>query len=164
MNDAHFSKDYLHPNIDLSCLPDQKFNKKNYGLVSVIFILKKPNLVLLQLRDDIKNINFPNSWGPPGGHCNDLETPINCAYRELKEETNYQAKKLYWYTNYFCKMPNGKDHIVSNFWTIFDDKQEIKCFEGQKMEFIEIDKLQSLEIHDHNITIINIINNDNKIR
>ena len=34
----------------------------------------------------------PGLWGPPGGHTEKGETPLDCAVREVKEETNLDIK------------------------------------------------------------------------
>lgn len=42
--------------------------------------------ILLQHRDDKKEISSPNSWCIFGGRIEKGETPIDCAVREIKEE------------------------------------------------------------------------------
>ncbi len=49
-------------------------------------IICKDNKYLLQLRDNKKNIYFPNSWGFFGGEVGLRETPENSVKREVKEE------------------------------------------------------------------------------
>mgnify|MGYP001281588625 CR=1 FL=1 len=44
------------------------------------------NRYLLQLRDDKKNIAYPNSWGFFGGAFKKKETAEKCIIRELYEE------------------------------------------------------------------------------
>jgi 8-oxo-dGTP diphosphatase len=58
--------------------------------VKGIIILNKR--YLLQLRDNKKNIYFPNFWGLFGGRVDIGETFINALRREIKEELNLVVK------------------------------------------------------------------------
>ena len=50
-------------------------------------ILQVPDgRVLLQLRDDLPHIPFPNTWCIPGGMREPGESAVDCAVRELEEE------------------------------------------------------------------------------
>ena len=50
------------------------------------------NKYLLQLRDNKKNIFYPNFWGLFGGGLNKNETHQKCLEREINEETNLLVK------------------------------------------------------------------------
>ena len=56
-----------------------------------ILLLNGDNLISI-LRDDIKNINFPNMWDLPGGAREGQETPEECICREVKEELGITLK------------------------------------------------------------------------
>ena len=132
--------------------------KKN--IVSIIFIFDQQNRVLMQLRDNKPEISCPNMWGPVGGHCKKLETSYECCLRELKEETGYTANNINWYKNFFIesnKLINNKEHYVSIFWTDYDIKQKIKCYEGQEMRFLYLAELERLNTLRHNISWISDI-------
>ena len=49
--------------------------------------------LLLQLRDDIPGILAPGKIGLFGGHCEDNETGLDCAVREIAEETSYAVPR-----------------------------------------------------------------------
>lgn len=49
-------------------------------------ILIQNGAVLLQHRDDIPSIRFPNTWAIFGGHVEPGETPEGAARREIEEE------------------------------------------------------------------------------
>ena len=71
--------------------------KKN--VVGIIFKNKK---LLLQLRDDKKDIIFPNSWGFFGGEVNINEDHYKAIKRELYEELNIKKfKKLKFINSHF---------------------------------------------------------------
>ncbi len=50
-------------------------------------IVKNKKVLLIQQKPDGDQ---PNKWGPPAGHGNAGETPIQVAVRETKEETNLE--------------------------------------------------------------------------
>jgi 8-oxo-dGTP diphosphatase len=56
-------------------------------------ILNSDGHVLLQLRDNIEGIFFPNHWGCFGGAIEPDETNIDALYREIKEELSITIKK-----------------------------------------------------------------------
>ena len=125
--------------------------------VSVIFLFNLQKQVLLQLRDKDLDIKHPNTWGPLGGHCIENETTIECAKREFFEESGYQCGNVNFYENYMLPYENNIFHQVSVYWSIFDYKQQIYCFEGQKIEFIPISQLNKINISNKNKTIIKLI-------
>lgn len=125
--------------------------------VSVIFLFNLKKQVLLQLRDNDLNIKHPNTWGPLGGHCIENETTIECARREFFEESGYQCGNVNFYKSYMLPYENNIYHQVSAYWSIYDYKQQIDCFEGQKIEFIPISQLNKINISNKNKTIIKLI-------
>ena len=138
--------------------PFEKIKTLEYINVSVVFLFNKHQEVLLQHRDDKINIVHPNIWGPPGGHCNLNENPYECAIREIKEETDYICKELYWDDNYvFPPYKDNKKYLISVFWGMYDGVQKIKCLEGQSIEFISLSNLEKYNILSQNLIIINKI-------
>ena len=145
------NKQIISPN------PFQKIYNISTKLVSVVFLINQNNKILMQLRDNDPNISCPNMWGPIGGHCENGESPYDCCIRELEEETSYKGTNIQWYKNHlinYDKSINNVEHYVSIFWTDYDNIQAIKCNEGQKMCFLDIDKLKQLNTLEHNISWI----------
>ena len=60
---------------------------------NVVGIIQKNKRILLQLRDNKKNIVFPNKWGFFGGTVNTCETHYLAIKRELNEELNIKNFK-----------------------------------------------------------------------
>ena len=69
------------------------------------------NHYLLQLRDNKKNIYFPNFWGIFGGHVERAETYQKALEREIKEETNLIVKASRMILSVNCKMIGLKKNI-----------------------------------------------------
>lgn len=114
-----------------------------------ILLVRKDGALLMQLRDNKKNIKHPNMWGSPGGHLNRNETYAQCAIRELFEETGYSAKNLK-YLMSFDETLEKKKSKVKLFWDKYDNKQKVKCYEGQKLKFIKKNEA-------HKYKVVNII-------
>ena len=142
--------------------PNSIYDDKYWNLVSTIYLFDKNNQVLLQLRDNKPNITYPNVWGPVGGHCNNGETPHDCALREFKEETGYECDKINWVGNFIFPYKNNSDHIVSTFWSTYDNLQKIRCYEGQEITFVKIKDLNNINIGKKNLNILLSIYNKNK--
>ena len=116
-------------------------------IVAAIFVLKKDGSALLQHRDNKLGIRHPNMWGPPGGHVEDNETELNCAKRELFEETDYYEENLnflkYVLDDEATQYPVYK---VALFWCYYDYSQVMKCKEGQNLRFVSRSEATSLYI------------------
>jgi len=114
----------------------------NYG---VGIVLLKGSSVLLQLRDNKPNIQAPNTWMIPGGGVGKNEDLVKAVKRECEEETAYKLnnpKLFYKHLIYW-----GDDLSLDRYYyETYDGVQEIKCLEGQKMEFIPIAKLVDLNL------------------
>lgn len=96
--------------------------------------------VLMQHRDNISTITFPNYWCLPGGAIEAGESALDAVKREIKEETGYELSdpKLVISSYYEMIEGNPKVYIFSE---THDQKQNIECFEGQAMEFLSLQDL-----------------------
>ena len=58
----------------------------------ILILRRQDGALLLQHRDKNKYIKYPNMWGSPGGHVKSNETYLECACRELFEETGLKTQ------------------------------------------------------------------------
>ncbi len=97
----------------------------------VICIILKNKKLMLQLRDNNKNIVFPNKWGFFGGGIKIGETPLYSVKREMNEELNLKNfKSLRFINNYFDSKTNSLFYIY-----ILRLKEKFKLKEGVDYNF-----------------------------
>ena len=120
---------------------------KEEGVKSVgIALIKKDGSILMQLRDNKNDIVFPGHWCLPGGKIKIGQTSEKAVFKELKKIIGYEAKSFNFLTEESYMLPIGKKVIRHIYWTEYDESQEIKCLEGQKMEFLKPEDLNEKEI------------------
>jgi len=101
-------------------------------------ILYRENKFLMQLRDNIAGILYPDHWGLFGGHLEPGETPEIGMKRELIEEINYfiEKPKLFnCYTDY-----RAERYIFHAPLTVSIDKLELN--EGWDLDLVPIENIQ----------------------
>ncbi len=112
--------------------------------LTTVILRGKDNRVLLQLRDNIPNILFPDQWGLFGGHTEPGETPLEGAIREIKEELeiNLTEKDL----NLFLKTKIiDKDLFV--FVAPYNlSEEKIVFYEGSDAKFFSKDEIKNIKI------------------
>jgi len=67
------------------------FDAEHTHAAAGIFLTTPDGRVILQLRDDIPDIDHPGKITCFGGAAEPHETPVDCALRELEEETGIKA-------------------------------------------------------------------------
>jgi 8-oxo-dGTP diphosphatase len=111
---------------------------------SIVF-LNNANQVLLLLRDDKKDIPFPNCWDVLGGHVEEGETPRECIVREMNEEIGKRLEDPSLFNVY-----DMEDRIEYTFWQREDfDIDEIHLNEGQRLKWFteeEIERMSNEEL------------------
>ena len=102
-------------------------------------MLRDDGAALLQHRDDIPTISDPGLWVFPGGHVEQGETLREGAAREMEEETCYRCHNL----RPLIRL-EIEEGTLSFFWQNYDGRQRVACREGQRLEFIDRRKVDSL--------------------
>ncbi len=102
-------------------------------------MLRDDGAALLQHRDDISTISDPGLWVFPGGHVEWGETPRECAAREMEEETCYRCHNL----RPLIRLAIEGETLLF-FWENYDGRQTVACREGQGLEFVDRQKVESL--------------------
>ncbi len=104
-------------------------SKKNIG--TSIFFLNNANQILLFLRDNKKNIPYPNCWDALGGSVDPGETPLECITREMGEEIGIKLESPKLYNIY-----DLQDRIECVFWQEANfDITKIDLQEGQRLKW-----------------------------
>jgi 8-oxo-dGTP pyrophosphatase MutT (NUDIX family) len=102
-------------------------------------LLRDDGAALLQHRDDISTISDPGLWVFPGGHLERNETPHEGAAREMEEETCYRCHNL----RPLIRLAIEEGELLF-FWENYDGRQHVACREGQGLEFVDRQKVESL--------------------
>ena len=113
--------------------------KKYMG--ATVFFVNDDHQVLLLLRDNKKNIPFPNCWDALGGHVDPGETPLECIVREMKEEIGYHLESPELFNIY-----DLDDRIDCIFWQRANfDINKINLQEGQKLKWFSEQEIRAME-------------------
>ena len=114
---------------------------------SVKAIIKFKGKYLLQLRDNKRNIFFPNFWGLFGGQIDKNETFLSAILREIKEETNLDVKKINKIVSvkYNIKGVKHKRDLTYFDCRIYNIKK-ISLTEGQMFKFFSFNQIKKLKI------------------
>ena len=126
-------------------------------------ILIKGDKALMQLRDNKPGLSSAGLWSVPGGNLNKEESPKEAAIREFKEETGYNLKNPIFFKKLTYEFIEGNPEVTF-FYEKYDGQQKISCFEGQKMEFKSLKKLDTLDsFPTHNALALEAIKKSNNI-
>jgi 8-oxo-dGTP pyrophosphatase MutT (NUDIX family) len=108
--------------------------KKGVGVV-----LKKNGKILLQLRDNKKEVANPNCWGLFGGQLKEGESPEQAAVREIKEELGIALDK-----NKLQLVEQTKTNTYFKY-PLKNNLSELKLNEGQSMKLFSKKQILILE-------------------
>jgi len=108
-----------------------------------IILLNNKNKVLLQLRDNNVDIEFPNCWVIFGGEVNEKEKPRDALKRELLEEIELKLDNFDFFGNYYYK-DQRKQHIFFSRCNL--DTTKIKLHEGADLRFFSRNELDKIKL------------------
>ncbi len=119
-----------------------------YRGVSAILV-NSQGKILLQLRDDRPDLNYPNCWTTLGGGVEDGESFDEAVRRELLEEIEIDLPVRLWKVqNYEAELMKGKYSVDLHTYIGKIDLpvSEIKLNEGQRLGYFGIEDLDKLQI------------------
>ena len=126
-------------------------------------IIVVKNKYLLQLRDNKKDIFFPNFWGLFGGRLEKNEDHSKSVKREIKEETNLVIKVLKKVLKVdFTMIGLRKKRNIIYFDCKVINSKKIILREGQKYSFFSFNEIKRLKIVPMDFVAINCHYHKNK--
>ena len=105
--------------------------------MGAVIVLRRDGAALMQHRDDKPGLRHAGMWVPPGGHAEKGESMRDCARRELREETEYDASDLRHLLSLDDAVEGWPAYQLTIFWCWYDETQSIACHEGQALAFLE---------------------------
>ena len=100
-----------------------------------LIILNDKNEILLQLRDNIQSIPFPNTWCNLGGGIEENEKPDEAIKREISEEIGLDIENFKFFRKYISNQ--RIDWVFSTSLSL--DLEKVILSEGQKIEYFSFD-------------------------
>jgi|SRR3989338_7368352 len=126
-----------------------RMNPKGKG---VSIILYNGNRILMQHRDDKKEISYPDHWGMFGGHAEDGEEPEDCLIRELKEELELEIESPKMLDSFDCPDTGRTEYIFS--YEIGMNTGNLQLNEGQEMAFLSVEEMRKKRIVPWHLPVI----------
>lgn len=105
--------------------------------VGAVILLRTDGAALLQHRDNKPGLRHAGMWVPPGGHAEPDESMLDCARRELCEETAYEAADLQYLMAFDDFVEGWPAYQLTIFWCWYDGIQPVVCREGQALAFVQ---------------------------
>lgn len=111
-----------------------------------VILIDASGHVLMQQRDNKVGIHYPGLWSVPGGLVEDGELLEEAARREFLEETGCRLEDLGFLSADDHRHPDGTTTRRNFFWSRYDGKQEIRCYEGQAVRFVTPAEFPAMKI------------------
>ena len=114
-------------------------SKSEKSGVSKAIIFDK-DYYLLQLRDNIPTITYPNCWSFFGGEIEDGERPWEALQREIREELNWYPSEGKFLWKYYNASSACQIHFFS--LNLLKKKCQIILNEGQEYGWFKINEIE----------------------
>jgi 8-oxo-dGTP diphosphatase len=112
--------------------------------------------VLMQLRDDRPDLEYPAHWTLPGGYVEEDETPGEAIRRELREEMELDIPLVYRGSHRAQRGPGGSVTVEQHLYVgrLDTPVDAIPLHEGQALRYVSARELEGLLIaFDHRATL-----------
>jgi 8-oxo-dGTP pyrophosphatase MutT (NUDIX family) len=113
-------------------------------------IVSEKGRYLLQLREDLPGVDFPNMWGLFGGSRDTGESPDNALLRELREELAFTAglRRLFLISTFDARQWKLWN-VRRAFYEVPSEESEIHNFvlgEGSSFGWFSVDDIMKLQV------------------
>ena len=111
-------------------------------------ILYKDDEVLLQLRDNRPDIDYPNTWSIIGGYIDEGETAEQAMIREIEEEIGLKIDHVELFTSKITVEDEGGDEFEENIFSAVlpCDISELQANEGREIRMFKVSELDNINI------------------
>ena len=109
----------------------------------VSFAIIQNGSILLQHRDDYKNIKYPNYWAITSGGVKENELLIDALFREFNEEIIVDQDNILISFSFIGAVENEWNYYEYVFLTIVPSKFSIKCIEGKESGFYKLEDIMN---------------------
>lgn len=118
---------------------------RHSGEAVMTVLVNESREVLLNLRDDLPHILYPNHWAILGGTVEDGESRDEAVKREIKEEIGYEVQECVEYCHVIDGM--GAGHLVTIFIAPIDvAAEDLQLNEGAALRFFAHEELLDLKM------------------
>lgn len=101
----------------------------NPSHASVAILVLEDGRYIMQLRDNIPGIFYPNHWGCFGGAVDSGESPLSALKRELLEELEFRVKSASRFTRFQYDLKRlGRGKVDRIYYEVPVTKEEFKRF------------------------------------
>lgn len=114
--------------------------------IAMVLLFDRHHRLLIYLRDDKRDIPFPNHWDLFGGHVEEGEKAEEALVREVKEELAVELKEWRFFRTYVCTEGDAYPNVKHIFWAKIDETpEELKLYEGQRLQSIGIEERKNFK-------------------
>jgi 8-oxo-dGTP diphosphatase len=114
--------------------------------IAMVLLFDRFNRLLIYLRDDRREIPFPNHWDFFGGHVEEGETPEEALVREVREEIGIDLNHWFFFRRYICTEGDAYPNVKYLYWAKIDKiAEELTLYEGQRLKAIAAEQRGELK-------------------
>ena len=129
-------------------IEESRDSRRTLPVYSGAIVCAPEGRILCQLRDDKPGILFPGYWTcSPGGHVEPGEAPEKAIVRELREEFEIEVTGLQPLKTLVREDGYAPGIYHSFTATLATPLDQVKCNEGQKVDFFRPEEIRRMRIH-----------------